>query len=125
MFSQVSVCSTWRVCVCVCGGGMIPISIPKTSTGPMSFLGLGVPVTCPRSLLGGGGGGNPVPGWGVPQSRGGGDPRTGVPPWSGQDWSTPTSRTGLGYQLCRGRYASCGFQQEDCLVIYSIININP
>ena len=60
----------------------------------------------------------------------------GVPPWPGQngvhpsqDWGTPSppprpgkdvvppSRDRLRLdRLCRGRYASCGFPQKDCLV---------
>ena len=66
--------------------------------------------------------GTPVPG-------GGGYHRTGPP--SGQDWGTPPlARTGIlppartgvpplpfpQDRLHSGRYASCGFPQEDCLV---------
>ena len=95
------------------GGGLShlhPIILPLV---PCPFWG-GTPVTGPRS------------GWGE------GYPIMGYPP--GQRWVTP--QAGMGYpparvrvptpppsrdrlcldRLCRGRYASCGFPQEDFLV---------
>ena len=95
----------------------------------------------------GGGGGTPVPGsfpdfwsqvlsrW-VPQSQG--IPQSwpvgvtqlwpgGTQEWSKQkrlpqEWDTPLARTGVPHpdRLRCGRYASCGFPQEDFLVSYFI-----
>ena len=80
-------------------------------------------------------GGTPVPGegtpgWQYPQARPvwstpSGQVRMGYPsartgwgtPWPGQD-GVPPHRDRLGLdRLCRGRYVSCGFPQEDCFVI--------
>ena len=79
------------------GGGVTPSPFRSTSTGLMSFLGGGTPVTCPRSLPGGtpvtgprpllDGGGYLSPGRGVPQSQAR-YPRTGYPQ-PGHDWYTP------------------------------------
>ena len=90
--------------------------------------------------------GYPSPRQGVPEVHslitGQGYPSSGVPLWPGQDWVSPRQeRTGVppppGQDktgvpqamtrvphsprdwLCRGRYASCGFPQEDFLVLKS------
>ena len=99
--------------------GGTPSPSNNTSTGPMFFPGC-TPVTGPRSLPAGvPGGGYPSPRWGTPSQPG----QEGVLPWpgmrypmSGQD-GVPTLRDRLCLDmLCRGRYASCGFQ-HDCLVL--------
>ena len=124
-------------------GWVTPSPSHNTSTGPMSFLG-GTPSpshntsTGPMSFLGGV---NPsdwsqVPSRGVPQSQAGyPSPRGGTPvlgyPQSQDRMGTPLpNQDRMGYppppplprdRLCLdllrcGRYASCGFPQEDCLL---------
>ena len=122
------------------GGGRPQSQVLSQVSGPISFLG-GTPASGPMSFLGGG----PVLVWkGVPQSQMGLEyptPGWGYPtpvlawgnlkleyPQPGQNWvppartglDTPQARTGLGYHpedwLPCGRYASCGFPQEDFLV---------
>ena len=107
------------------------------STDPMSFLG-GTPVTGPRSLSVG------KPQFQSPD-RGEGVPDHGSPPpiWPGQDGvpllsgqvrmgsppkpfplpnpspppPPPVFENEMEYLIRRGRYASCGFPQEDFLVL--------
>ena len=52
--------------------------------------------------------------WGCPPARAGwGNP------WPGQDGVPPPPRNRICLdKLCCGRYASCGFPQEDCLVAF-------
>ena len=112
--------------------GVLPPSPSHiTSTGPMSFPREGYPGSGPR--------------WGIPLSQvpGGGysSHRWRIPqctPWPGQDGVPPVQKKGglppcqnrIGYPhhgqggvpprisyACRGRCTSCGFLQEDCLVL--------
>ena len=82
-------------------------------------------------------GGTQVPARGYPRT---GYPlsqdRTGVPHWPGQEGvphalartglGLSPARTGLGYPpqdwLCRGRYSSCSFPQEDFLVNFTFVD---
>ena len=90
-------------------GGGTPSPSHNTSTGPMSFLSwlIHIPIIVPLVP------GTPYQGLdGVPPSHLGlhGGNWMGYPPVS--DWVTPH----LGW-LYRGQYASCGFPQEDFLVL--------
>ena len=95
----------------------------NTSNHWSHVLSGGTPVTCPRSLPGGG---TPVPCGGYPSSMQG-VPRTGVPPNqgrtrvpiplpAGQELGPPPQDRICLDRLCCRQYASCDFRQEDCLV---------
>ena len=73
---------------------------------PQSWLGGGVPQSWPRGL---------PQDRGTPKGRGSPSQDRGTP---GQDWAPPPpARTGVPPNRLRcGRYASCGFTQEDFLV---------
>ena len=95
------------------GGGdtQVRSPVPSPDFDPMSLPGGGTPVFGPMFLPEGGVPQSlvPCPFWGWPGGTPGQDRiGTGVPP--GQDWGPPRDR------LRRGRYASCGFPQEDLLV---------
>ena len=101
---------------------------PFAGKVPQSQMGGGTPVLAkrwevPKSQVGVSQDGVPLPartGWGTPTRLGWGTPnqdRMGYPQ-PGQDGVTPPpppNRVCLD-RLCCGRYTSCGFPQENCLV---------
>ena len=95
----------FSVCSLPEGGTPVRLPVPSPDSGPRSFPG-SYPVSSAMSL------------------RGAGYPslliRTGVPLLASQDWGTfPTQDSGTPppNRLHCGRYASCGFPQEDLLVL--------
>ena len=84
-------------------GGKTPFPPHSTSTDPMSWSRWGTTPSQVRM-------GPPArSGWGTP--------------WPGQDGVLPVPRDSVCLdRLCRWRYASCGFPQEDCLVVTKFLN---
>ena len=111
------------------GGYTIPISSHNTSTSSMSFWGRGYPSEWSQVRMGEYPGVTPTPSWdGVPpgQVRMGGTSRWGTPVlgWGTVPPPPPQDRLCLD-RLCFGRYASCGFPQEDFLVCDTRLTFKP